>query len=277
MDIVKKITEVYNYFTSSTQNIIAVLVSILVFTVLYYYIIKFLINNNASGLVKLFVCVMLISAAIVSLISSMNSAIFLVVPALFIVIIMILYSVEVKRVIWAHKNAKLTNVKHGTGRTYDEEKIDNCISEIIKALQNMSKNDIGAIIVLSNGNIPAQIIDSGVKLDSDISSELIESVFFPKTPLHDGAMIINDTKIVAAGCFLTLSQNVDNIPKDLGTRHRAGIGITETIDVVSLIVSEESGIISIARGGKITRYADINMLKNVLSRYYWQEIESNRK
>ena len=172
---------------------------------------------------------------------------------------------------------KLVDVKHNETGAMDQEKIHNCISEIIKALQNMSKNDIGAIIVLSSGNVPSQIIDSGVRLDSDISSALIESVFFPKTPLHDGAMIINDTKIVAAGCFLPLSQNVDNIPKDLGTRHRAGIGITETMDVMSIVVSEETGVISIARGGKITRYADTEMLKNVLSQYYWQEVESSRR
>ena len=156
--------------------------------------------------------------------------------------------------------------------TYDEEKIRICINEIIKALQNMSKARIGAIIVLSTGNVPSQIIDSGIKLDSDISSQLIESVFFPKTPLHDGAMIINDTKIVASGCFLPLSQKIENIPKELGTRHRAGLGVTETIDVISLIVSEETGVISIARAGKITRYVNAEMLKNILSQYYWQEI-----
>ena len=150
--------------------------------------------------------------------------------------------------------------------SYDEEKIQNCISEIIKALQNMSKNDVGAIIVLSTGNVPNQILDSGVRLDSDISSELIESVFFPNTPLHDGAMIINGTKIVATGCFLPLSQNIDKIPKDLGTRHRAGIGVTETLDVMSFIVSEETGIISVARAGQITRYADTEILKRTLGR-----------
>ena len=140
----------------------------------------------------------------------------------------------------------------------------------------MSKKNTGAIIVLAAGEIPGQIIDSGIKLESDISSELIESVFFPNTPLHDGAMMISGTKILAAGCFLPLSHN-DNIPKDLGTRHRAGIGITETIDVVSLIVSEETGVISIARAGKITRYADADMLRKTLNKYYWQELESARR
>ena len=176
-----------------------------------------------------------------------------------------------------HRKAKNTDTKNSEGVSYDEDKVQYCIAEIIKALQNMSKNDVGAILVLSTRSFPSQILDSGVALDCDISSALIESVFFPKTPLHDGAMIISGTKIVAAGCFLPLSQNVDKIPKDLGTRHRAGIGVTETIDVITFIVSEETGIISIARAGKITRYADTEALKKTLAQYYWQELENPRK
>ncbi len=277
MNLIEKISAVWNSFISSAEITVAVLVSIAVFTVLYYYMIKFLFDNNSGSMVMLFCFIMLIGAAVLSFINNINSAIYLIIPAMFIIAIMVLYSVEIKRIIWAHKNAKLTDIKHGDGISYDEERIQKCITEIIRALQNMSKNDVGAIVVLSTGNVPSQILDSGVRLESDISSELIESVFFPKTPLHDGAMIINGTKIVSAGCFLPLSQNVDNIPKDLGTRHRAGIGVTETIDVISLIVSEETGIISIARAGKITRYADSEALKRTLAYYYWQELESARK
>ena len=277
MELIEKITNFWNYFISDTNATIALSVCIFAFTILYYYIIHFLLENKSGSMVWLFVFVMLIGAALISFIDKMNSAIYLVIPTVFIIAILVLYSVEIKRLIWSRKNAKAMESKHGDSANYDEEKIQTCIVEIIKALQNMSKNDVGAIVVLSNGNVPSQILDSGVRLDSDISSELMESVFFPKTPLHDGAMIINGTKIVAAGCFLPLSQNVDNIPKDLGTRHRAGIGVTETIDVVSLIVSEETGIISIARGGQITRYANMEALKKVLAKYYWQELEASRK
>ncbi len=277
MGLVEKLASVWAYFTSSLEVEVATLVSIVVFTVLYFYLIRFLIANNSTALVILFVFAMVIGAVILSFVENINCAIYLIIPAMFIIATVILYSVEIKRLLWARRSLKLADIKHGDGISYDEEKIQNCISEIIKALQNMSKNDVGAIVVLSTGNVPNQILDSGVRLDSDISSELIESVFFPKTPLHDGAMIINGTKIVAAGCFLPLSQNVDNIPKDLGTRHRAGIGVTETIDVISLIVSEETGIISVARAGKIVRYADPEMLKKTLGRYYWQELESARR
>ena len=117
--------------------------------------------------------------------------------------------------------------------------------------------------MLSNENVPAQILESGTRLNSDISAELIEGIFIPKAPLHDGAMIVSGTKIVAAGCFLPISE-AENIPKDLGTRHRAAIGITEMIDVTVLIVSEETG--------KMKRYADTEMLKNTLKRFYWQDM-----
>ncbi len=276
MNLGERLSVFWKNFTGNTETMIALIVCVMVFTVLYYYLLKFLFANNSGALAVLFVFVMLIGAGIITFINDLNTSVYLIIPAVFIMATVVLYTVEIKRVLWARRNLKLVDVKHD-GISYDEDKIQSCITEIIKALQNMSKNDVGAIIVLSTGNVPNQILDSGVRLDSDISSELIESVFFPKTPLHDGAMIINGTKIVAAGCFLPLSQNVDNIPKDLGTRHRAGIGVTETIDVMSLIVSEETGIISVARAGKITRYADSETLKRTLSRYYWQELESARR
>lgn len=277
MYLVEKITRIMNQLFASPEAVIATLVSVLVFAVLYYYMIKFLVDNNSGFLVTLFVFIMIMAAAILTFINNLNSAVYLIIPAIFIIAILILYSVEIKRVLWSHKNTKMVDVKNNDKILYDEDKVQHCINEIIKALQNMSKNDVGAILVLSAGSFPQQILDSGVKLESDISSEIIESVFFPKTPLHDGAMIISGTKITAAGCFLPLSQNVDNIPKDLGTRHRAGIGITETIDVITFIVSEETGIISIARAGKIVRYADSEAIRKTLERYYWQELESARR
>ncbi len=276
MDIVQKVSELWGKFLATPEMTLGLIVSVVVFTLMYYYLLRFLVNNKSGAFAMLFVAVMILSAVIISSVSTMSNAIFLLIPAVFIFLTFILYSVEIKRIIWAKTNMN-NDAHHGERSSYDQEKVQKCISEIIKALQNMSKNDVGAIIILSTGNIPSQIIDSGVKLESDISSELIESVFFPKTPLHDGAMIINDTKIVAAGCFLPLSQNLDNIPKGLGTRHRAGIGVTETIDVISFIVSEETGIISIARGGKITRYADTELLKKTLTEYYWQGLESGRR
>lgn len=135
----------------------------------------------------------------------------------------------------------------------------------------MSKNNVGALLVLSKGSLPKQVLQSGVMVDAEISPQLIEGIFFPKSPLHDGAMIIKGHKILAAGCFLPLSQKL-NYPKEFGTRHRAAIGITEVANVISIVVSEETGIISVVKQGNVQRYADYDVLKSVLRDYYWQEL-----
>ena len=126
--------------------------------------------------------------------------------------------------------------------------------------------------MLSNGNLPKEIVDSGVRLNSNISNQLIEGIFIPKAPLHDGAMIIYGDKIQAAGCFLPLTKR--DFPKDYGTRHRAGIGITEIADVSTIIVSEETGIVSVVKRGVITRYVDSEALNKFLKDYYWKEFRS---
>lgn len=248
---------------------------IAVFACVIYYLLVFLRRNNASKL-SAFVLLIIFCAGLVTLVDErINGEFFIILTIIIISMIFTVFSAEFKRDIWDIKRKGRYLETSITGA--DSEEIERCINEIVKALQNMSKNDIGAIMILSRGNVPPQILESGVIIDSDISSQIIESVFFPKSPLHDGAMLINGKKILAAGCFLPLSQEV-NLPKELGTRHRAGIGITETLNVTALIVSEETGIISIAQQGKLTRYADSDMLKDKLKEYYWQGFANeNRK
>ena len=187
---------------------------------------------------------------------------------------LIMYNVEIKKSLWdshGDKKTKLSEIISAKDSTPGTESAERCIADIIRALQNMSKNNVGALIVLSKGNLPKQVLQSGVRTDADISTQLIEGIFFPKAPLHDGAMILKGHKIQAAGCFLPLTQKT-NYPKDFGTRHRAGIGITEVANVVSLVVSEETGIISIIKQGNVQRYADYDMLLSALRDYYWQEL-----
>ena len=186
---------------------------------------------------------------------------------------LIMFNVEIKKSLWdshidKEKLGEIVSMKDSVAGTDSAER---CIGDIIRALQNMSKNNVGALIVLSKGNLPKQVLQSGVRTDADISTQLIEGIFFPKAPLHDGAMILKGHKIQAAGCFLPLTQKT-NYPKDFGTRHRAGIGITEVANVVSLVVSEETGIISIIKQGNVQRYADYDMLLSALRDYYWQEL-----
>lgn len=247
--------------------------TIALFFVLFFYLINLLQRNNARWMIAVMFAYVAVTGVIFMLAGGENKQplnyFFVLAPL--VLTVFILFATEIKRDIWDLGAKKVAETKHVIKSGAAAQNVNHCIDEIVKAVQNMSKNDVGAIIILANGNMPKTIIDSGVIIDSEISSALIESIFFPKTPLHDGAMVINGSKVHAAGCFLPLSQEV-NLPKELGTRHRAGIGITETISVTALIVSEETGIISIAQGGKIKRYVDSEMLRQSLKEYYWQEL-----
>ncbi len=247
--------------------------TIVLLFLLFFYLITLMERNNARWLVAVMTAYIALTGVLYMITDSSkkNAFTYLIFLAPFVFVVFILFATEIKRDIWDMGSKKTAEIRHPIGNSGSDQNVNRYIDEIVKALQNMSKSDVGAIIILSNGNMPKAVIDSGVIIDSEISSALIESIFFPKTPLHDGAMVINGSKIHAAGCFLPLSQEV-NLPKELGTRHRAGIGITETINVTALIVSEETGIISIAQGGKIKRYVDSEMLRQTLKEYYWQEL-----
>ncbi len=241
---------------------------------LVFFILDLLSKNNAVKISAIFFIYVII-LSFIAIVSAISRAEYLLLLVAFVICVVLLFATEIKRSVW---NVKHVNRQHKDVSSIvksSAKTVTFCINEIIKALQTMAKNDTGAIIVLSNSKIPDNIVNSGVRLDANISSAVIESVFFPKTPLHDGAMIIQNDKILAAGCFLPLSQETD-LPKELGTRHRAGIGITEMINVTAIIVSEETGIISIAQGGKITRYADSEMLRDKLKEFYWQDLIGNK-
>lgn len=229
--------------------------------VFLYCVFAFLKNNNAKVAVFLFALISIILSCSF-LLEGGNGKLILILPALFLLIVCAIFSVEIKRAIWSTKTESKTHELK-----VSERQVDKSINEVIRAVQNMSKQNVGALIILADAAMPNSILESGTYLNAEITSQLIESVFFPKTPLHDGAMIVRGVNIVSAGCFLPLSQEL-SLPQELGTRHRAGIGITENIDVVSIIVSEESGIISIAQKGKIKRYIDNETLKHTLSEYY---------
>lgn len=147
----------------------------------------------------------------------------------------------------------------------DEEKTNEVITEIVNAVENLSKSRTGALIVIEQTTGLGDVIATGNKLDAVISSALLENIFVVNTPLHDGATIIRNARIAAAGCFLPLTNN-NTINKQLGTRHRASIGISEVSDALTIVVSEETGIISLAVNGNLTRYYTRDKLKDILIR-----------
>ena len=173
---------------------------------------------------------------------------------------------ELRRTMWklASKTGSETfNVEYDC----TEEELREAVSEIVKAVLNMSKDNVGALIVITTQSVPQHILDSGTELGAKLSQPLIECLFNTGADLHDGAVFIHGDKILAAGCFLPLSQN-QSLPKELGTRHRAALGVSEQYAVLTIVVSEETGVISVARDGKLDRYYDAVMLTDVIEQVY---------
>lgn len=139
------------------------------------------------------------------------------------------------------------------------------IEGIVKACMDLSKSFTGALIVVEKDTKIGEIIKTGVELDSHVSPELLINIFTPNTPLHDGAVVVRDNKIKAASCFLPLTDN-PNLSKELGTRHRAALGITEISDAIAIVVSEESGKISFALNGGLTRNLTSDTLRKALNK-----------
>lgn len=157
-----------------------------------------------------------------------------------------------------------------------EKKTNESIEELVKASTELSRTRTGALIVLEGETKLGDIINTGVQLDSSITSELIINIFTPNTPLHDGAVVIRNNLIKSAACFLPLTDN-PNLSKELGTRHRAALGITEVSDCAVLIVSEETGKISFALNGGLTRNLNPETLRKALRKNLIEKNGTNRK
>jgi diadenylate cyclase len=151
---------------------------------------------------------------------------------------------------------------------------DTVIREIVTATSSLARQKIGALMIFEQKIGLIDIADSGTRLDANISSGLLINIFIPNTPLHDGAVIIKDYKIMAAGCFLPLTDN-NLLSKDIGTRHRAAIGMTEKSDSIAVVVSEETGYISYAVDGRLYRNIQIDELENVLNSLYTVNDKAN--
>ncbi|MFC5704443.1 diadenylate cyclase CdaA [Cohnella faecalis] len=164
-----------------------------------------------------------------------------------VVTVLIIFQPELRRALEQLGRGKLF-----TRSSPEEQDVSHQIGEIMKAVNYMSQRKIGALIVFERNTGLNDYIESGIKMTSNLTSELLINVFIPNTPLHDGAVIIRANEIMAAGCYLPLSEN-PFISKELGTRHRAAIGISEVCDAISVVVSEETGQVTLAINGQIVR------------------------
>jgi diadenylate cyclase len=176
----------------------------------------------------------------------------------------ILFQPELRRALEKIGRSRFKDI-FGFDETNTQIQITAVIEEIVKACMELSAKYTGALIVIERDTKIGEIINTGTQLDSHVSSELIINLFVPDTPLHDGAVIIRDNKIKAAACFLPLTDN-PNLSKELGTRHRAALGITEVSDSIAVVVSEESGKMSFALNGGLTRNLTSDTLRKALNK-----------
>ena len=272
--------EIWNRIVDAfTKRPVLLAVDFVLTALLLYAVFAFLKKNKATRLI-IYVSLLLIASVVLSsetlgldIIGKLMSSVLIIVC----LAIAIMFPQELRRGLWkisSHRDMKATFTTH-----YDcsDEELHKAIEGIVRAAQNMAKKNVGALIVIAPDTVPDHIIESGTELDSVLSSPLLECLFNTKAPLHDGAVFIRGNRIIAAGCFLPLTQST-SLDKELGTRHRAGIGITENLNVLTIIVSEETGVISVAQGGELYRYYDAVMLTDTLEQIYGlKAVEESKK
>ena len=184
--------------------------------------------------------------------------------ALGAVALLVVFQPELRRALEYMGRSKFVRAPLGQ---LDKEKGKHITGQIVKAVEDFSKDRVGALIIFEKETALTDIIETGTVIDAEISEQLLGNIFYEGSPLHDGAVIIRSGRICAAGCVLPLTKN-NNISKELGTRHRAGIGITENSDALTIIVSEETGVISMASDGQLSRFLDIKTVEKTLLNMY---------
>ncbi len=233
------------------------LIDIVVVTLVFYGLLKVTSKTRAMQVLRGFGIILIISRICELLrLMAITQLLNYVINAGALVIV-ILFQPELRRALERVGQGKIIELNDTS-----LEEAHQCSEALMKAILNLAKRHTGALIVFEQKTVLGDVLESGTFLNANITSELIENVFYPNAPLHDGAMIIKGTRIIAAGCFLPLSSQL--IDKELGARHRAGLGISEISDSITFIVSEETGVISIARNGSLTRNADVKAIRTIL-------------
>ena len=241
------------------------LLDILIVAVLIYQMIMLTRDTRASEVLKGFL--LLVGASLLSSLLGLTALTWVLKQILSngALVLVVLFQPEIRRVLeQLGRGAKMEHFQS------DGEENQRIISEITQCLTSLSRRRVGALIVFERRTGLKDVMETGTRLDRTISAPLLENIFEPNTPLHDGAVIIRGTRIVSAACMLTTLSESNAITRDLGTRHRAAIGISETTDALVLIVSEETGVISMARDGKLTRHLDAKAIGEILSTMYHQ-------
>ena len=254
-----------NFFSSALDQIsllrIADAVDIVIVAVLVYILLKFIRDIHTTRLLK-GVILIIVGIQVVYLFNlHVTSYIFSKCAQIGVIALVVIFQPELRRAL--DQVGKTSISGWFSNDSESDTNVLSMIREVSHAAQAMSNDKTGALIVIEHGSDIDSMISSGIKIDAEVSSELLINIFVHNTPLHDGAVIIRDNRIALATCVLPLSQN-PHITSELGTRHRAGIGISEEADVIVVIVSEETGNISIAYKGLLTRGLNEETMKSRL-------------
>ncbi len=264
--------KIFSAITQGLQTLLGVvsgislgdILDILVLSFLIYKAIQLVRETHAGQLMKGVIYLLLVNIVVNLLEMSMMKMILEVVWEIGLIAIIVLFQPELRHLLEKLGKSRLGGVLGRAVTMEEEEKnLRNTIDSLVKASIAMSETKTGALMVLEQTTILSEVADTGTQIDGAVSRDLLCNIFYPKSPLHDGAVIIRGNRVQAAGCILPLTQNTD-ISRELGTRHRAAIGMSEQSDAVILVVSEESGVISIAGKGGLKRGFDSITLKTEL-------------
>lgn len=249
------------------------LIDILLIAVIVYYLLKLIKETRAVQLIKGIIILFVIWQ--VSSWAHLNTLNYLLRNAMQVGMfaIVVIFQPELRRLLEKMGRSKVGKLIDFAAGTFDGK--EDAISEIVTAVTNMANTKTGALIVMERQTKLGDVIRTGTLINAAVSSALLENIFVPNTPLHDGAVIIRDEKIYTAGCFLPLTSNA-SLSRELGTRHRAALGISEASDALVIVVSEETGKISIAVNGSLTRNLTEEALKSALTKAFSQETEKIR-
>ena len=262
-------------FVSSAIDQISLLrvtdaVDICIVAVIVYFVLRFIRDSHTSRLLKGVIMIILAVQVVYMFNLHVPSSIVSKCAQIGVIALVVIFQPELRRAL--DQVGKTSFSGWLSNDTESHTKTLETINEVAHAAQAMSNTKTGALIVIELGGDINSLISSGIKIDSEVSSELLINIFVHNTPLHDGAVIIRENRIALATCVLPLSQN-PQIAKELGTRHRAGIGISEEANVAVVIVSEETGNISIAHRGLLTRNLTEESVKDLLCELLVEERE----
>lgn len=270
----KAIVEYFNEFFRLLKTIqLADIIDILLVAFVVYRIILMIRTTSTSRIAKAVVFVLLLSWVTGLLKLHVLNFIMGKVLELGLIALVILFQPELRRAVEKLGGTSLREVLSPKERN---KEMNDVISQTVTACETMSREKVGALMVFERSSRLDEYFKTGTMIDGKVSEQLIRNIFFPKASLHDGAMVIRDGRVAAAGCVLPLSEN-QHLSADLGTRHRAGVGISEVTDAVIVIVSEETGTISVAVGGMLKRHLAPQTLERLLLNELAPEVETGKK